>query len=397
MLCGASLNFYRTLARKYGHELKRAMSDAPPPPPAAQPGSITVPLPPGMTVDQFLALQKVVVNLAIAMAVAVGIIIWDFVSMIPTERELYRDKDRKQWKAPATWAFMVLRYAGILALFPGLFFTSIQNDHCQVTASVSQVGVILVTGSAGVIFAYRVFAIWRFNKFVVGGVSFLWVFTVASWIAAGSQLRASQGPPTNFGSNCILHPVPSWQPLPFASSVLYDVVVLVLTLVKLRGDRIKAYSIGSQIRGDNVLYFVIVTATNIAALVINSLGPEHDDIKPVALPFPTLLTAAMGARVYINLRMYNKKINGELSGSIPTHSSGTTRSAVEDTIRLKNSNGVDESIRIRKPGPSDAIPLGSMKNTVSVHQHQSSFSDGDHWQGPTKVNNDYRNINRDSL
>lgn len=121
-------------------------------------------------------------------------------------------------------------------------------------------------------------------------------YTMILKIAAGSQLRASQGPATNFGSNCILHPVPTWQPLPFASSVLYDVVVLILTLAKLRGDRIKAFSIGSQILEDNILYFVIVTATNIAALVINCLGAEHDDIKPVALPFPTLMTAAMGAR-----------------------------------------------------------------------------------------------------
>ncbi|PPQ91963.1 hypothetical protein CVT25_004437 [Psilocybe cyanescens] len=377
------------------------MSSPGSPPAAPTPGFATIPLPPGMTLEQFMALQTVVVNLAIAMAVAVGIVIWDLfyklilrssISMLPAERELYREKDRKQWAAPATWAFMVLRYAGILALFPGLFFTSVQNQHCQATASISQVGVILVTGSAGIIFAYRVFAIWRFNKLVVGGVTFLWLFMVSSWIAAGSQLRASQGPATNFGSNCILHPVPTWQPLPFASSVLYDVVVLILTLAKLRGDRIKAFSIGSQILEDNILYFVIVTATNIAALVINCLGAEHDDIKPVALPFPTLMTAAMGARVYLNLRMYNKKVNGELSGSIPTHSSGTTRSAVEDTIRLKNNNGVDESIRIRKPGATDSIPLGSIKNSVAVHH--SSYSDVDKWQGATKVN--YQNIN-DSL
>lgn len=78
--------------------------------------------------------------------------------------------------------FMILRYSGVFALVPGLFFTSLQNQHCQVAASLGEVGVVLVTGSAGIIFAYRVFAIWRYSKPVVILVSVLYVFMVVCWV-----------------------------------------------------------------------------------------------------------------------------------------------------------------------------------------------------------------------
>jgi len=112
----------------------------------------------------------------------------------------------------------------------------------------------------------------------------------------GSQLRATQGPPTPFGSNCKLHPVPDWDPLPFASSVVFDTLILFLTVIKLREDEVKDSVVGNQILRDNVLYFVIVSVTNIVVLVINCLGPRFDSVKPVTLPYPTLMTTAMGTR-----------------------------------------------------------------------------------------------------
>lgn len=77
---------------------------------------------------------------------------------------------------------MVLRYSGVFALVPGLFFTSLQNRHCQVAASLGEAGVVLVTSSAGVIFSYRVFAIWRYNKIVIAVIAILYLFMVGCWV-----------------------------------------------------------------------------------------------------------------------------------------------------------------------------------------------------------------------
>ena len=85
---------------------------------------------------------------------------------------------------------MVLRYSAVLAFVPSLFFTSLQNQHCQVAASLSQAGVVLVTGSAGIIFAYRVFAIWRHNKLVVAVVSVLYLLMVSCWVRSQNTSTA---------------------------------------------------------------------------------------------------------------------------------------------------------------------------------------------------------------
>jgi len=273
---------------------------------ATGPNVAQITLPPGFTLEQYYDHQGKVVDVAIGMAVAVALVIWDFLSMFPAERELFRQNDKNLWKTPSAFAFMILRYAGVFALVPGLFFTSVQNQHCQVAASLGEVGVILVTASAGIIFCSRVFAIWGYDKFVVAVVGTLYFFMVSCWIAVATQLRAHEGPPTAFGSNCILHPVPTWDPICLASSVAFDTTVLFLTLIKLRRDTMKSSTVGNQILKDNILYFVIVTVTNIVVLIIQSLpGEKYAFVKPVALPYPTLMTTAMGTRIYLNLRLYN--------------------------------------------------------------------------------------------
>lgn len=70
----------------------------------------------------------------------------------------------------------------MIALIPSLFFTSLQSQHCQAAASLSEAGVVLVTASAGIIFAYRVFSIWNFHKGVCVSVSILYLMTIACWV-----------------------------------------------------------------------------------------------------------------------------------------------------------------------------------------------------------------------
>ena len=79
-------------------------------------------------------------------------------------------------------SFIILRYSGILATLPALFFTSVQSQHCQFAASISQAGVVLAVGASGVIFSYRVFAIWSGNKIVYALVSFMFLLMIACWV-----------------------------------------------------------------------------------------------------------------------------------------------------------------------------------------------------------------------
>ena len=137
---------------------------------------------------------------------------------------------------------------------------------------------------------------------------------------------------------------------------MYDTVILFLTVIKLREDNVKNSVVGNQILRDNVLYFVIVSVTNIVVLVINCLGPRFDSIKPLTLPYPTLMTTAMGTRwvfpkatihagdlltgldsVYLNLRLYTRRKYA--SETLPTGSSvpfGSEATMAASSIKLKS-------------------------------------------------------------
>ncbi|TCD62092.1 hypothetical protein EIP91_007492 [Steccherinum ochraceum] len=304
------------------------MSQPGPAPP--QPSFAQIPLPPGFTLDQYLTLQGQVVTIAITVAVAFGIILWDYLTLLPDEIALYRASSRSLWKTPGTWFFVLLRYAGILATLPSLFFTSVQSDHCQAAVVISQVGAVLAVASSGAIFCFRVFVIWSGNNVVRAIVAFMYCLMMGCWIAVATQYHAIQGPPTPFGSNCQMDPIASWAPISYASSVAFDTVVLLFTLAKIHTNLMMVKSeVGRQIYRDNIFYFLITAITNIVVLSIQALGTSHDMIKPTAVPFSTIMTVTMGSRVYLNLKLLDKRREREAEGiplTSPMNSQGSEAS-----------------------------------------------------------------------
>ena len=89
-----------------------------------------------------------------------------------------------------------------------------------------------------------------------------------------------------------MQPIVSWAPISYASSVGFDVVILLLTVLKIKADQARQSSIGRQIYRDSLLYFLATAATNITVLSIQALGHGHDMIKPTAVPFSTVITVS---------------------------------------------------------------------------------------------------------
>lgn len=243
-------------------------------------------------------------------------------------------------------SFIILRYAGILATLPSLFFTSVQSDHCQVAVVVSQVGAVLAVAASGAIFCFRVFVMWSGNNIVRGIVTFMYCGMLACWVSqcsyraladfrsnsfcqitVATRYSAIQGPATPFGSNCQMQPIVSWAPISYASSVAFDTVILLLTLGKIHTNLMMVKSqVGRQIYSDNVMYFLFTTITNIVVLSIQSLGSSHDMIKPTAVPFSTIMTVTMGSRVYLNLKLLDRRKERERDGiplTSPMNSQGS--------------------------------------------------------------------------
>ncbi|KAI9063692.1 hypothetical protein FKP32DRAFT_1571493, partial [Trametes sanguinea] len=280
------------------------------------------------------------VTIAITTAVAFGVIVWDYFVLLPDELALYTNKDAKLLRAPTTAFFILLRYSGILATLPSLFFTSVQSQHCQVAVILSQIGAVLAVFSSGALFSFRVYAMWYGSKAITALVAFVYATMIACWIAVATQYNATTGPPTPFGSNCVMHPIARWAPISYGSSVLFDTTILLLTLGKLPRKLTHKSTVGRQIFRDTLMYFAITTVTNIVVLSIQSLGDAHATLKPTAVPFSTVMTVTMGSRVYLNLKLLHQRnmkrgVGGE---KIPLSISSTERSRPStnpsDTINL---------------------------------------------------------------
>ncbi|KZT21266.1 hypothetical protein NEOLEDRAFT_767695 [Neolentinus lepideus HHB14362 ss-1] len=300
-----------------------------------------IPLPPGMSLQQYEVFQGQRVTIAITVSVAFAIVVWDFFLLLPDEIKLYETSNKQLWKTPASWFFIVLRYSGILATFPALFFSAVQSSHCQVAVIASQVGAVLVVASSGIIFAYRLIAMWSGYKLVYVIVIFFYVLMLGCWIAVATQYSASTGPATPFGSNCQIHPIISWAPISYGSSVAFDAVILCLTLVKLNGEKTVRSKVGKLIYQDSLLYFSLTTVTNVTILAIQALGSAHDMLKPTAVPFSTVMVTCMGTRVFLNLKLFHQRQLRAMAG-LPLTSLSTGNSAgerrQEDPLSSASSN-----------------------------------------------------------
>jgi len=319
------------------------------------PTIIDTPLPPGITsMAQFFELEGGIVTIAINAAVVFAIIVWDYLSTLPSEIMLYR-QGNGMFRSPVTWAFIVLRYSGIVATFPSLFFTSIQSDHCLVAMVISQMGVVFAVASSGFIFFYRVCAIYGWHKLVVGVVLLLYMNMVALWITVASQYRIANGPTTPFGSNCQLLPIAAWAPICYASSVLFDLCVVLLTTFKLKSMGFSR--VAGLLYRDSLFYFVLTAAANISVLVIQALPSSSFQlslIKPAVLPYSTLMTVAMGSRVFMNLRMLHMNQSGG-SGIRFVPSDKSQGTSPKFQFNKGDGKTLVESIASGKPGFSDTI------------------------------------------
>lgn len=70
-----------------------------------------------------------------------------------------------------------------MATFPALFFTSMQSQYCDIAVRLSSFGVATVVAGAGVIFSYRVIALWKGNRFVYAILGLAYLTTLGCWVS----------------------------------------------------------------------------------------------------------------------------------------------------------------------------------------------------------------------
>jgi hypothetical protein len=63
-----------------------------------------------------------------------------------------------------------------------------RTQNCQLTATLAEIGSVLVAASAGFIFYFRVIALWNFALVATSLVGLLYVILIAAWVSPFVQL-----------------------------------------------------------------------------------------------------------------------------------------------------------------------------------------------------------------
>ncbi|KAJ7334029.1 hypothetical protein DFH08DRAFT_750072, partial [Mycena albidolilacea] len=235
---------------------------------------------------------------AISACVGLAIILWEYVTFLPDEIRLYR---RPVWGTIPPYAFLALRYGGILASMPIVFLSAVRSHNCQLAASLSQAGVVVVIVGSATIFTFRTAILWADNRIIRWSLGGLLIIMAGCWIAPATQYRALTGPTPPFGSNCHVLPTVVWLPLGNASSALFFITALVLTLLKIQNHQRKDSLVAHQIYRANLAYVLGTTITIAVVLVLKSLSPPSSALVLSTRCIATVFTVAFGTRAFRNL------------------------------------------------------------------------------------------------
>ncbi|KAJ7775525.1 hypothetical protein B0H16DRAFT_46918 [Mycena metata] len=253
----------------------------------------------GPAADPFAGAETQLV-FAITSSVAFALIAWEYVAFLPHEIGLYR---RPVWGTLPPYAFLGLRYGGILATFPLIFLSAVKINTCQAAASLSQAGIVVIITSSTIVFTFRTSSLWGDNRIIRWALGALSFVVLICWTALATQYRAVLGPDVPFGSNCrVLRTVP-WLPVGNVSTTIFFVTALVLTLLKMQYYQPKDSEVTSRVYRDNVLYLIGTTGTAVTALIIKSLAPPSSALVLSTVSTATVLTTAFGTRAFRNLML----------------------------------------------------------------------------------------------
>ncbi|KAJ7819687.1 hypothetical protein B0H14DRAFT_3876556 [Mycena olivaceomarginata] len=263
--------------------------------------------------------------------VAFAIILWEYATFLPEELRLYR---RSVWITIPPYGFLALRYGGILATLPVLFLSTAENIHCQAAASLTQVGLVLVVTSSGIIFIFRTSLLWSDDWNVRGALSGLMLVVTGGWIDVATQYRAVVTPTPLFGSICRMLPTAPWLPLGNAVFTSFLIIALILTLLKIRSHRPRDSPVGHLIYRANLLYLLSTTLTAAAALLIQIISPPSSTLAQCTGPIETVFLVACGTRTFCNMNLATA-LDADRTPGLPIADTTKSTSIFSDTSEMR--------------------------------------------------------------
>lgn len=121
----------------------------------------------------------------------------------------------------------------------------------------------------------------------------------------------------------------------------FDSIMLLLALARLPSHLASTSQIAYVMYKDSLVYFVLVTVVNIVILAIEARGDNLVYVKPAVVPFTTVITFAMGTRVFLNLRLLKNREETESMRMLPL--SRGSNPAPTHTLRSLGTRSQDSS------------------------------------------------------
>lgn len=196
-------------------------------------------------------------------------------------------------------AFLLQRYAAQIAAWAAFaFLFGEAGINCQALVSTVYGTNVVFAAAVSYIFAQRTFALYDFHRLVVIGLYTLWAGLIACYIIVAAQYRAVRLPIAFEGCNCAITSAGKISLLGFAASLVFDLVVLVLTLGRLYYLRLKS-QLGDTIRSTSITYFAAVSTVNLALVLIIAISNN-----------PTINATPLGPAFAVTYLLLNRMIFG---------------------------------------------------------------------------------------
>ncbi len=117
----------------------------------------------------------------------------------------------------------------------------------------------------------------------------------------------NDGPDLPFGTNCQFVHLPSWSPVSYALSAAYSCMIFIMVLERMIsiGTMVATNTGWTLINRACLVYTLFAALSSVVILVVYASESPTDLLKRTAAPYLVLVQMAMGARVFLNLRLHN--------------------------------------------------------------------------------------------
>lgn len=198
-----------------------------------------------------------------------GIYIWEFLTTLDYEWEVFRGRRRYRW---TIWIYSLTRIAALMAVILNMVgFDTTTPINCQVWVTFEVLFAYTAFAAGALLIVLRIIAIWNMKKSIIAIAMTIWLADVALLIHGIVRIRSAWSPEAN---TCALLNLNVTKASIFGS-LSTDILLLVIMLVGLfNQDMIagNAFGLGRTLWKQGLIWLLIATAAEVPPTIFMILN-----------------------------------------------------------------------------------------------------------------------------